>query len=374
MREFISRLLEEDLWSYLARAEKRIFLYGMGNGADKVLAVCRARGIAVEGVFASDGFVRGQSFQSMRVLRWSDVKSRYGAEQVIVLLSFATTLPDVMENVRQIAAEAELYVPDVPAFGEGLFDAVYVREHRKELEETAALFADERSREVFWRVVAFRLSGRLEHLYAAWDPQEETVRALIRPATLRRALDLGAYNGDSVRRLISDIEAAGGVPERVWAMEPDARTFRKLEAYAAGETRAEVLPVCAAAWARDEALSFDGSGNRNSSVGENRSQVLSDRPMRIRTVEGRAPDGVLAGACVDYIKYDVEGSELPALEGSYQTIEHGHPLLAVSLYHRVEDLWRLPLYIKRTHSAYQRFYLRLPPGIPAWDLMLYCGV
>jgi hypothetical protein len=31
--------ITEDLWSYLARQNKPIVIYGMGNGADKVLGV-----------------------------------------------------------------------------------------------------------------------------------------------------------------------------------------------------------------------------------------------------------------------------------------------------------------------------------------------
>ena len=85
-----------------------------------------------------------------------------------------------------------------------------------------------------------------------------------------------------------------------------------------------------------------------------------------------SPDEVLAGEPVDYIKYDVEGSEREALEGTSQTIERCRPLLAVSLYHRVEDLWRIPLALHERYPFYRRFSLRLPVGIPAWDLMLYC--
>ena len=54
-----------DLWHYLksqADSGRPILLYGMGNGADKIIAVCEAYGIPVADFFASDGFVRGHSF------------------------------------------------------------------------------------------------------------------------------------------------------------------------------------------------------------------------------------------------------------------------------------------------------------------------
>ena len=37
----------KDLWQYLKEAEKPVVMYGMGNGADKILAVCEKKGIEV---------------------------------------------------------------------------------------------------------------------------------------------------------------------------------------------------------------------------------------------------------------------------------------------------------------------------------------
>jgi hypothetical protein len=47
------------------------------------------------------------------------------------------------------------------------------------------------------------------------------------------------------------------------------------------------------------------------------------------------------GVRPDYIKLDVEGSELAALYGMRKTIASCEPHLAVSLYHRPDDLWVL---------------------------------
>ena len=44
----------------------------------------------------------------------------------------------------------------------------------------------------------------------------------------------------------------------------------------------------------------------------------------------------------------------------------------MSLYHRNEDIYALPLLIGETFSDYNRFYLRRRRGVPAWDLELFC--
>ena len=73
-----------DLWETLSYAQKPIFLYGMGDGADKILNVCESKNIKISGVFASDDFVRGQSFRGFTVKKYSDIKAEYN--DIIILI------------------------------------------------------------------------------------------------------------------------------------------------------------------------------------------------------------------------------------------------------------------------------------------------
>lgn len=357
-----------DLWEHLAATDKRVVMYGMGNGADKILCACAEKGITVSDFFASDGFVRGHSFHGKTVLSWSAVKEKYGAENVIVLLSFGSSRPEVLETIYRVAEEAELYAPDVPAFGDGLFDRAFFEAHRKELEAAWELLSDDESRRIFENVVQYKLSGDIGFLRNAESDRAEVMETLVRPRSLRAAADLGAYNGDTVRELL---DAADGNLQTVYAMEPDARNFRKLKAYAEGETRAKIVAFNAGAWSQSSTLYFDGSGNRNASFGTNRSETLAKRPVKLTPISAEPLDAVLDGASVDYIKYDVEGAEHEALLGSVETIRAHKPTLLVSLYHRNEDLFDLPLLIRHLFPHYAHFYLRRFPGVPAWDVNLY---
>lgn len=59
---------------------------------------------------------------------------------------------------------------------------------------------------------------------------------------------------------------------------------------------------------------------------------------------------------VDYIKMDIEGSELRALKGAEETLRRFKPKLAISLYHDVRDFYEIPLYLNSLGLGY-RFYL-----------------
>ena len=60
---------------------------------------------------------------------------------------------------------------------------------------------------------------------------------------------------------------------------------------------------------------------------------------------------------VTFIKMDIEGAELNALKGSREIIKKYKPRLAVSVYHKKEDLIEIPLYIKELVPEY-KLYIR----------------
>lgn len=352
---------EEDLWHYLQKTEKTVVMYGMGNGADKILKVCEKYGIEVADFFASDGFVRGHKFHEKTVLSYTQMKEKYGQENVIVLLSFGSSLPDVIELIKRVAQECELYAPDVPVCGENLFTRAFLESNLDDIIKAREIFADERSKEIYDEVIKYKLTGDITHLFAAESSAEEQY-ALLEADKFTSYADLGAYNGDTVRGMMTICPDLS----RIYAFEPDAKNHKKLCAYCEDlPENIEVTAVNAAAWSENTILTFSAEGNRNSGV--------YAAGKKVKEIEARTLDSVLNGAGVDYIKYDVEGAELEALMGSAETIKKYLPNMLVSLYHRSEDIFKLPLFINENFPGY-KLYLRRLPYIPAWDLNLLCTI
>ena len=344
-----------DLWKYLSGSPKKIVMYGMGNGADKILAVCDRYGIEVSDFFASDGFVRGHSFHGRTVLSYTQVKEKYGAENIIVLLSFASSLPDVLALFDRVDGECEMYAPDVPVCGDELFDLEFFRASREKIERVYSLLADDESKAIYENVIRYKLSGKICYLREAVSDRD-AVWAML--GGIEKAADLGAYNGDTARELISyrpDVK-------EIIAVEPDRRNFRKLSDYASTVETPTIRTVNAAAWSHADTLIFADSGNRNSGA------FASGKKIEVTAL---SLDSLLDGDRVDYIKYDVEGAEKEAIEGSRRAILDHRPALLVSVYHRSEDIFALPLQICEIRPDY-KLYLRRYPYVPAWDLNLIC--
>ena len=351
-----------DLWQYLSSQDRPVVMYGMGNGADKILAVCEKYNITVSDFFASDGFVRGHSFHGKRVLSFSEAKEKYGKE-MIILLSFGSSLPDVLSIFKGINEEYELYAPDVPVCGENLFTIEFFNENKDKILSARALLADELSRKIFDNVILYKLTGRIDHLFDAECNREDSF-SLIDAKNIRSFADLGAYRGDTLAEML---EYAPNL-EYAYAFEPDARTYKKLSAFCESYTgNVKLYPKNLAAWSHSEALIFNSSSNRNSGA---------FAPLtNAKTVEIAADslDNVLGNTTIDHIKYDVEGAEDQALSGSVKTIRAYRPSLTVSVYHRSEDIFAIPLRVAEILPEYS-LYLRRYPYVPAWDIELICKV
>ncbi len=337
-----------DMWLHLKETKKPILMYGMGNGADKILAELEKRGIEISDFFASDGFVRGHHFHGRRVLSYGEAKEKYTS--FIVLLAFGSSLDDVIDNIKRIASEQELYAPDVPVCGGEIFDSTFYNDNYTDIRRAYDSLADDISREIFASVINFKLTGDIRYLT---DTVCNDGKGLFDYSSYKICVDAGAYRGETAAELI---EKNPGI-EKIYALEPDPKSYKKLSAFAEEETR--VIPINCGAW--NEACDgfFSSQGNRNSTFTAD-GKILT----KLDKI-----DNIIGEDVPDYIKYDVEGCESKALDGSRAAISSYHPDLLICVYHRSRDIFALPNKLSDEHNGYE-CYIRRKKYIPAWDVYI----
>lgn len=349
----------KSVWERMKECAKPIVLYGMGNGADKLLDWCEASGVRVQGVFASDEFVRGQKFRGFTVERYDALKKRLG-EELLVVIAFASERPEVLARFAELDAEQEVVAPHLPLFEEEeTVSRAWLQKHEAELQQVYDMLADEQSRKVFGATLNYKLSGKIKYLFACETQRTEDIRELIAPTQDEVYLDLGAYNGDTIKEL-------GELTEWQWrgviAVEPDRRNCRKLRALAE-DLAARNLPVEvheAGIWSEAGELGFSDSGGRQSTfIGAEKKSVP------VTTIDAVAARGVTL------VKMDVEGAETQAIAGGRATLAKYAPKLFVAAYHYDVDLFRLPLMLHKIVPQY-KIYLRKHPYVPAWELNYIC--
>ena len=343
--------MEKELWQYLKTAQKPIVLYGMGNGADKIINVLEQKGIPFKGVFASDGFVRDKTFHGFKISSYNDLLEKFS--DMIVLLCFGSERPEVLENIKRIALEQELYAPEVPVIGGGLFDGEYYATHEKEFEEIYGLLADERSKKTFSDIINYKLSGKIDYLFDCEVSKDEPYESFLSLSENETFMDLGAYTGDTVSFFLERVSGYN----KIIAVEPDQKSFRKLKANTENISRIRTENV---AVSRDcGIMPFSMKGGRNSSAFRGESFV-----------EFKNIDSLCEDECITYIKMDLEGEEENAILGGKNTILKYKPKMSVSAYHRTDDFLRLPKAVFNIRSDY-KLYLRHFKSLPAWDTNFY---
>ena len=371
---------ENTLWEYLKTAGKPVVLYGTGDGADKVLARLAETGVPVSGIFASDEFVRGQQFHGFTVQAYSELLAL--REKVIVLIAFASELPDVMERFYKLASVHETYAPHVPVFsGEETVTAAWIKKYERELQTVYERLADAVSRETFASVLNYKLSGKLSYLQACTTNRTEDLRTIFSFGGEETYLDLGAYNGDTVQEFL---QLTHGRYKKIIALEPDPKNFKKLTDFVRQNELKHITCLQAGVWNDCGSLELNGKGGRQSTFWEadrsgfatqNLSQTCSmKKKVKKQQVNVVSVDAVLGNDHADYMKFDVEGVEKEALEGAAEHLmpdgNGALPKLLVAAYHHDEDLFALPLLLWKLQPEY-KIYLRKHPYVPAWEINIF---
>ncbi|MGN0642470.1 MAG: FkbM family methyltransferase [Huintestinicola sp.] len=351
MLDFITE--HQNCWDFLRKTDLPVFIYGMGDGAEKILRVFEEYSIPTAGFFASDEFVRGHCFKGHLVHSLSQIESLI--DDFIIVLAFGAGYESLYNRIMEMAERHILLAPDVPVVGDGLFTYEYCMENAEKIQRVYDLLADERSRSTFADVINFRISGKIEYLHRCTTDKREVFDNILRFSDSEEYIDMGAYNGDTVQEFIGE---TGGKYSRIFALEPDSRNFRKLTKNTEGAERINLFN--AAAWNEDTVLSFSDRSGRNSRLSEGGPKLRQTAALRGDSLTDRAT----------YIKMDVEGSEREAIEGCRQSIKNGAKLNC-ALYHRTDDIFELPLMIHDINPELKLF-IRHHLYIPAWDTNLYC--
>ena len=337
-------------WEKIKECGKSVVIYGMGNGADKVLDEFIRLEIPVIGVTASDDFVRGQSFRGFKVKKLSEFEGDF-----IVAVAFASCIPDVMNHIYSLCEKYRVIVPCVPVFGNDIFNRDFIEKNKAEIERAYELFEDEESKRIYRGCVEFMFGGELDVLESITSNKDEAFENILKLNNEEIFLDLGAYRGDTVEEFLHYTK---GKYESIIALEPDRRSYKKLVAYA--ENKKNIVTVQKAVSGKDSVAFFNAAAGRQSS--------FSDKGDEIETV---TVDTLAVDKNITYLKMDVEGAEYEVFCGAEKTLKTQKPKLNIALYHKSEDIFLLPLKIASINPEY-RFYIRKHPYIPCWDMNLYC--
>jgi FkbM family methyltransferase len=333
-----------------------IVVFGAGKLGRRV-----ARAVAALAFCDNNDALWGASIDGLPVISPSEAIRQFPDATFVVAIwhpSRTESMTDRIAQLRALGAErVSAFTALLPAFGDLLLPhffwatPTYYAWHEEEIARARVLF-DAAGRDEFDRQMQLRTgdhSGQIIDAGIQYFPND-----LFRLSDDEIFVDCGAYDGDTIaefRRVSNDHFA------HLVAFEPDSVNFSALQAAVNGDSRITLRPY--ATGGRRERLRFSNAG-----TGSHIS------PSGTCEIEAITLDEALGDLKPTYIKYDIEGSELDALDGAQETISRHHPKLAVCVYHLPDDLWRIPL---RLHELLPDSLLSLRTyAADGFECVCYC--
>lgn len=209
-------------------------------------------------------------------------------------------------------------------------------------------FASWRSKEIYVELLANRLAPEFSRKsYSALSsPVDYFDTSCYKITDHESFVDCGAYNGDTIRSFLKIVKNFDGI----YSFEMDQSNYDDLLAYIDtldAPERTKIHCYHAGVWNEKGLVKY---GNEEKSSTESFSILKSTNGTEVAVDK---LDNMLKDQKVTWIKMDIEGAELNALIGAEQIIKRQRPKLAICLYHKLEDFWKIPFYLKKIVPDYQ---------------------
>lgn len=297
-------------------------------------------------IFDNNAQKWGRSHWGLEII--SPNKCPYQSYNVLVLVPFEA---EIREQLSQLPIPPQ-HVFRLDLYFEHPDTGDYYESHKREITAISHVLSDDISRSVFERVLHYRINRNLNYLEGITLPRNtqyfpEDLGGFKLFHDQEIFVDAGAFTGDTMtafKRAVSGKYAA------IYAFEPDPVNFQQMSYVWSNQPRVTCFP--AGVGAREEVVSFVSDTSS--------SKISSDGTQQISVV---VLDQILKNIPITYLKMDVEGMELAALDGAKCILQTYKPKLAICTYHSDSDMLEIPKRILAINPEYKLYFRHYAYGV-----------
>jgi FkbM family methyltransferase len=325
--------------------DRKVIIWGKSISALNLYVELKSKNVNVIGF--TDSFTKQlQLFANLPL---------YPFEQVLkmrdIIIYIATLVPQYqIEILEHLERESIPVLCKGEVYGPGYYDISKmkkkIKEDKDKISQVRSILKDEKSRKTFDYLIKYRISNDyqlLSEIYESGHSQYFPGQDIFKVSEDEIFIDAGAYNGATS---VDFSEWVHKKYKKIYLMEPDDLMKNIAKEYIELKHLKNYEIIGKGAYSKSTILNFKNIAMSGSSY------VDETGESKIETI---SIDEMLQSNPATYIKMDVEGVELPALMGAEQTIKHHKPKLAISIYHKDDDLWNIPYYIYQKYPWYQLF-------------------
>ena len=391
MQKELDSLLNESISSAKQRAKvtfdqlagdgKTIILFGCGDLGRKTLEGLRKVGLTVVCFCDNNYKLWDSEINSIKVLSPEQALENY-PDAVVVLTIWSAykghPIEEIQEQLRRKRNDVKvisfifLYwkYPEVflPYWR---CDLPHKTIEQAELASKAlSLWSDEMSRKEYFGQIYWRITGDSSKFINPVQSDQYFPEDIFKINENEVFVDVGAFDGDTLKVFL---EKSSGDFKHYYAYEPDPFGYKKLKGFIKTLPqrvleKIDVEPIGISS--RNEKISVETSGVYYKVLYPEETKLQSrTNESLIADVDSKALDEMDFSDTPTFVKMDVEGFEPDVIDGMKKLIEKHFPILAISVYHTFDHIWKLPLAVKALSDNY-KFYLR-PHFYAGWELICY---
>jgi len=337
--DYINKKDKELVELFITSNSRKKFILGINKLTKSVKKL-----IEVDGVI--DDFTRVQRSRKKEIFKIEDVP-----RDAIILWTATGSPLEVKRQLDKMGFDNISYLALCKYSPLTLLDPPFImdfeddfKNNSKKYADIYNLLADEKSKEIFTKVINFKISFDYNFMEGFTNNHEgqyfdKTIVPEIKNISF---LDGGGYVGDTAEEVIKNYPDF----KKIWLVEPIPENIR-IAKRELGEYKNIAFLTCGVS-DKKETLYFNEEKSFSSIYGKGTQSV------KVNTIDN------IVNEKVDFIKLDIEGAEQDALIGATGTIKKYKPILAICIYHKAEDWYKIPqiiLNIEPKYNIYLRHYM-----------------
>ncbi|MDR0221796.1 MAG: FkbM family methyltransferase [Lachnospiraceae bacterium] len=326
---------------------KYLCIFGAGEIFSETAFFLREAGVAVDCVCDNDPAKHGKVFYGHKCISYEQLKEM--KDEVTVFIS-SSYYVEIEKQLQQDGfADCFAFYPRfLPKYDvKALFG-----EEKESIIAAFDLFADDISKEIYLLHVLHATDSLYYPSFnkLPFSANQYFDEEIVPLSEHEVFADIGAFDGADVRRFLSLTKESF---ERIYCFELSKINFVMLrDNIAKLPATVREAVECINKGVSDANGVFSYSDDFGMSSNLSAAEAGGDSMAEVVSL-----DSFFANESVSLITMDIEGAELKALAGAKKIITEQTPKLAVCVYHGIEDLWRVPLFINKHNNSY-RYYLR----------------
>lgn len=337
--------------------QSSIFLYGAGITGRRILDILKQYQLNILYVIDDDASKIGSLVEGVEIISFQQLENlctQYEKISVILSTIYGKVVIKKLYNLTDLA-ELEIYeMYDWlnENYGlhyelEGINNKQNLKEFNKRIISLQKRLADKVSSEVLEGIYGYLCTNDINCISNICTEDEqyfipEVLSAIHKPLNL---VDGGAYTGELYQK-IKDFNIK---LEHWYCFEADSENYNKLLIQTEKMNLGGVqICVKKGLWSEEGILYFDADKNTSSKI------VDYETENQIETI---SLNKYFKNRNCNFIKMDIEGAEYAALCGAIDIIKRDRPILAISIYHSLEDYYRIPEFLMDDLQNYS-FYIR----------------